>query len=121
MAPSTSLPPITGIYDVVLAIRPSELEETVAHYQQFGYERTVYGEPSPEGTLCAADAEVLYGHRSSLRSVRLAHQDSDHGLLVSILRSLTYRTAHFLRLGDNTNERSMTTLVSPLRADSLHN
>jgi hypothetical protein len=84
MAPSSpSGESITGIYDVVLAVRPSELAETVAHYQEFGY-----GEPSPEGSLSADEAEVLYGHRSSVRSVRLPHQESDHGLLVRHLQIL---------------------------------
>lgn len=82
MAPPEALPPITGIYDVVLAVRPSDFAATIAYYQQFGF-----GAPSAEGVLSAAEAEVLYGHASSLRSVRLPHQDSDHGLLVRIPRA----------------------------------
>lgn len=73
-----ALPPITGVYDVCIGVRPSDVAEVVNHYQQFGF-----GEPSPEGSLTADEAEHLYGYHASLRAVRLPHQESDHGLLVS--------------------------------------
>lgn len=75
------VPPITGIYDVMLGVSTqADLEQCVRHYQQFGF-----GEPSHDGSLSAEKAENLYGHKSALTAVRLPHQDADHGLLRIVL------------------------------------
>jgi hypothetical protein len=76
---ASALPSITGVYDVALGVRPSDVEDVITHYQQFGF-----GAPSREGRLSADEAHTLYGHRAALRAVRLPHQDSDHGLLVCL-------------------------------------
>ena len=54
---------------------PRKPFDLIAYWQQFGYH---VGE---SGSLGATEAKALYGVESSLRSVRLLHQDSDHGLL----------------------------------------
>ncbi|AFY61306.1 hypothetical protein [Synechococcus sp. PCC 6312] len=64
---------IQGIYEV--GIGTLDLLAQVQYWQQFGYRIGEIGRLSPEG------AERLYGVRSGLQSVRLLHQNADHGLL----------------------------------------
>ncbi|HEY9600021.1 MAG TPA: VOC family protein [Allocoleopsis sp.] len=69
-APSTS---IEGIYEVCIGVRDPIPQ--IQYWQQFGYCIGQIGE------LPAPDAQKLYGVNSSLRSIRLYHQDADHGLI----------------------------------------
>ena len=55
-----------GVSDAIGAIR---------YWQRFGYRA------GPTGRLDAAEAKRLYGVDSDLTSVRLHHQDADHGLV----------------------------------------
>lgn len=64
---------ISGVYEI--GIGTQDLVAQIEYWQRFGYR---IGET---GSLDAETAERLYGVRSAVRSVRLAHQDSDHGLL----------------------------------------
>ncbi len=66
-------PSIGGVYELAMGTRdPLPLIE---YWQQFGYRVGRIGE------LDAEAAERLYGVPSALRSIRLLHQDADHGLL----------------------------------------
>lgn len=64
---------IEGIYEVCIGVR--EPIAAIQYWQQFGYrvDRT--------GELSATAAAQLYGVNSQLRSIRLAHQNADHGLI----------------------------------------
>ncbi len=64
--------PISGVYELVLGT-PDALP-TLEYLQQYGYRVDRHGE------LDADSAEKLYGVRSKLRGIRLAHGSSDHGL-----------------------------------------
>lgn len=65
-------PSISGVHEVAIGTtRPIPLIE---YFQQFGYR------VGRSGELDADAAEALYGVRSGLRSIRLLHQDADHGL-----------------------------------------
>lgn len=68
--PSTS---IGGIYEVCIGVR--EPIAAIQYWQQFGYRIDQIGE------LPAAVAQQLYGVNSDLRSIRLAHQHADCGLI----------------------------------------
>ena len=68
--PATS---ISGIYEVCIGVR--EPIAAIQYWQQFGYRIDRIGE------LPAAAAQQLYGVNSSLRSIRLAHQHADCGLI----------------------------------------
>jgi len=64
---------IEGIYEVCIGIRdPIPL---IQYWEQFGYRIGQIGE------LPKAAVNKLYGVNSSLRSIRLYHQDADHGLI----------------------------------------
>lgn len=64
---------IEGIYEVCIGIRdPIPL---IQYWEQFGYRIGQVGE------LSAQAVNELYGVNSSLRSIRLYHQDADHGLI----------------------------------------
>ncbi len=65
--------PISGVYELCIGT-PDPLEDLL-YWRQYGYELGALGE------LDAAQAEGLYGVRSPLRSLRLNHQDADHGLI----------------------------------------
>ena len=65
-------PAISGVYE--LAIGATDPIPVIEYLQQFGYR------VGRSGELSAEEAETLYGVRSALRSVRLRHQDADHGL-----------------------------------------
>jgi catechol 2,3-dioxygenase-like lactoylglutathione lyase family enzyme len=69
-AQSTS---IAGIYEMCIGIQ--EPISAIQYWQQFGYRIGQVGE------LPAAATQQLYGVNSSLRSIRLYHQDADHGLI----------------------------------------
>lgn len=66
-------PPIAGIYEVCIGVE--DAMPLIQYWAQFGYAIGQTGELSPE------QAYNLYGVNSSLRSFRLFHQDSDHGLV----------------------------------------
>jgi hypothetical protein len=64
---------IEGIYEVCIGIRdPIPL---IQYWEQFGYRIGQIGELPKEAV------NKLYGVNSSLRSIRLYHQDADHGLI----------------------------------------
>lgn len=64
---------IEGIYEVCIGI--PEPISAIQYWEQFGYRIGQVGE------LTADVAYQLYGVNSSLRSIRLYHQNSDHGLI----------------------------------------
>jgi len=64
---------IGGLYEICIGV--PDLAEAMAYYQGFGCRAGRFG------TLDAAAARALYGVDSALRSVRLLHQDADHGLV----------------------------------------
>lgn len=66
-------PTIQGIYEVCIGI--TEPLSIIQYWQQFGYRIGQTGE------LTAATVKNLYGVNSNLRSIRLYHQNADHGLL----------------------------------------
>ncbi|MDE5105811.1 MAG: hypothetical protein O4803_11240 [Trichodesmium sp. St15_bin1_1] len=66
-------PNIEGIYEVCIGI--TEPLSMIQYWQQFGYRIGQIGE------LTAPMANNLYGVNSNLRSIRLYHQDVDHGLI----------------------------------------
>ena len=66
-------PTIEGIYEVCIGI--TESLPMIQYWQQFGYRIGKTGE------LTADTAQNLYGVNSNLRSIRLEHQDVDHGLI----------------------------------------
>lgn len=64
---------IAGLYEVGIGVR--DLIPQIQYWQQFGYRI------GQVGTLPAETAQALYGVPSALRSIRLYHQDADHGLI----------------------------------------
>lgn len=64
---------IEGIYEVCIGVR--DPIPMVKYWEQFGYRI------GQEGELSASAAQKLYGVNSDLRSLRLDHQDADHGLI----------------------------------------
>jgi hypothetical protein len=64
---------IEGIYEVCIGV--TEAISAIQYWQQFGYHITEVGE------LSASESYQLYGVDSSLRSIRLYHQNADHGLV----------------------------------------
>jgi catechol 2,3-dioxygenase-like lactoylglutathione lyase family enzyme len=70
MAQETS---IGGVYEV--GIGSKDADALVKYWERFGYRVGQTGE------LSEKDAEKLYGVRSKLKSIRLFHQDADHGLI----------------------------------------
>ncbi|MGB3512808.1 MAG: VOC family protein [Microcoleaceae cyanobacterium] len=66
-------PTIEGIYEVCIGITEPLL--IIQYWEQFGYRIGQIGE------LTAPTVNNLYGVNSSLRSIRLYHQNSDHGLI----------------------------------------
>lgn len=64
---------IGGVYEV--AIGTTDADPLIQYWTQFGY---CVGET---GELAANDAFKLYGVESKLNSIRLYHQDVDHGLI----------------------------------------
>ncbi|NEQ39203.1 MAG: VOC family protein [Okeania sp. SIO3I5] len=66
-------PTIEGIYEVCIGI--TEPMPMIEYWQQFGYRIGKTGE------LTAPTVNNLYGVNSNLRSIRLYHQNVDHGLI----------------------------------------
>jgi catechol 2,3-dioxygenase-like lactoylglutathione lyase family enzyme len=64
---------IAGIYEVCIGV-PDPIF-AIQYWQQFGYRIGQVGELSPDA------ASQLYGVNSGLRSIRLQHQNADHGLI----------------------------------------
>ena len=64
---------IGGIYEVCVGV--PDLADSIAYFERFGCRVSRIGE------FDAAQSRALYGVDSPLRSVRLAHQDADHGLV----------------------------------------
>ncbi|MBW4615909.1 MAG: VOC family protein [Desmonostoc vinosum HA7617-LM4] len=64
---------IEGIYEVCIGV--PEPIVAIQYWEQFGYHIGQVGE------LDAATAHQLYGVNSSLHSIRLYHQNADHGLI----------------------------------------
>jgi catechol 2,3-dioxygenase-like lactoylglutathione lyase family enzyme len=64
---------IAGIYEVCIGVR--DPIPMIQYWEQFGYRIGRVGE------LSAPEVNKLYGVNSSLRSLRLYHQDADHGLI----------------------------------------
>lgn len=64
---------IEGIYEVCIGVdNPAPI---IKYWEQFGYNI------GQEGHLSAVAAKDLYGVDSALRSLRLDHQNADHGLI----------------------------------------
>jgi hypothetical protein len=70
---SDRTPMIGGVYEV--GIGSTDEKPLIAYFERFGYR---VGKIS---SLSAEEAEKLYGVKSALKSIRLFHQDSDHGLV----------------------------------------
>jgi uncharacterized glyoxalase superfamily protein PhnB len=66
-------PPIGGLHEICIGV--VDPLPRIRYWETLGYRIGSIGE------LNAADALALYGVNSKLRSVRLPHQDSDHGLI----------------------------------------
>lgn len=64
---------IGGVYEV--GIGAADEKPVIAYFERFGYRVGASGE------ISADEAKKLYGVNSKLKSVRLLHQDSDHGLI----------------------------------------
>ncbi len=64
---------IGGVYEA--GIGATDEKPLIAYFERFGYRVGASGE------IDAAKAFELYGVRSKLRSIRLQHLDSDHGLI----------------------------------------
>lgn len=64
---------IGGVYEV--AIGTTNADAHIKYWERFGYR------VGQSGELSAEDAFKLYGVRSKLKSIRLLHQDADHGLI----------------------------------------
>ena len=64
---------VGGLYEICVGV--PDLAASIAYYERFGCRAGRFGE------LDAAAARALYGVDSALRSVRLLHQDADHGLV----------------------------------------
>ncbi|MEM7594097.1 MAG: VOC family protein [Cyanobacteria bacterium P01_A01_bin.83] len=64
---------IEGIYEVCIGV--SDPNPMIQYWSQFGYR------VGQSGELSASAAKNLYGVDSALQSVRLNHQNADHGLI----------------------------------------
>jgi len=64
---------IAGIYEVCIGV--ADAIPQLQYWEQFGYRIGQIGE------LSASEARELYGVSSKVRSIRLYHQDADHGLI----------------------------------------
>ncbi|MBX7219295.1 MAG: VOC family protein [Blastocatellia bacterium] len=72
-AEAQETPAIGGVYEMVIGT--SDLLAAVQYWEQFGYRM------GKQGELSAEDAAKLYGVNSRVRSIRLYHQQADHGLI----------------------------------------
>lgn len=64
---------VGGLYEVCVGV--TDLVESIAYFEAFGCR------VGPIGELDSGAARALYGVDSAVRSVRLLHQQSDHGLV----------------------------------------
>lgn len=64
---------VGGFHEVCIGV--PDLSQAIRHWEGFGYRAGISGE------LDAAGAQALYGVASAVDSVRLQHQESDHGLV----------------------------------------
>lgn len=64
---------IAGIYEVGIGV--PDLEAAIQYWSHFGYR------VGQEGSVSLPTAQALYHVNSSVRSIRLCHQTSDHGLI----------------------------------------
>jgi catechol 2,3-dioxygenase-like lactoylglutathione lyase family enzyme len=64
---------IGGLHEICIGV--PDLEAAATYWRAFGFT------PGPRGTLTAPEARTLYGVNSTLESLRLMHQDADHGLI----------------------------------------
>lgn len=64
---------IEGIYEVCIGV--SDPKPMIQYWSQFGYRI------GQKGELSASAAQDLYGVNSTLHSLRLYHQNADHGLI----------------------------------------
>jgi uncharacterized glyoxalase superfamily protein PhnB len=99
---------IKGIYEVCIGVR--EPISAIQYWQQFGYRIDRLGE------LSAAAAQQLYGVNSELRSIRLAHQNADHGLI----RLMVWQNPTNEGLGMGSMKVKGNRWATTLTADALH-
>jgi hypothetical protein len=64
---------VGGVYEVGIGV--PDLDAALRYWALFGYR------PGARGRLAAGEAERLYGVPSALESLRLQHQEADHGLV----------------------------------------
>jgi len=64
---------VGGLFETGVGV--TDLAASIRYFEAHGYRVGDIGE------LYAADALALYGHESAVRSVRLLHQQADHGLV----------------------------------------
>ncbi|MDX2144592.1 MAG: hypothetical protein SFV19_14650 [Rhodospirillaceae bacterium] len=64
---------VGGLHEICIGV-PS-FDGPLAYWQAFGFRQ------GSTGKLSSSEAEALYGVRSGLESLRLTHQDADHGLI----------------------------------------
>lgn len=74
MNSNTAQPGVTGgVYEACVGV--PDLAESAAYFEAFGCRA------GPTGELDSAQARALYGVDSAVRSIRLQHQQADHGLV----------------------------------------
>ena len=64
---------VGGVFEVGVGV--PDVAEALVYWESFGYRA------GPRGRLSSAQARALYHVDSALESVRLLHQDADHGLV----------------------------------------
>lgn len=64
---------VGGVYEVGIGV--TDLDAAARYWAHFGYA------PGPRGRLAPRQANALFGVDSGLESLRLNHQDADHGLV----------------------------------------
>lgn len=70
---STQAMAVGGLYETCIGV--PDLVAAIRWWERFGFRA------GREGRLDAAAAKALYGHGSAVRSIRLMHQEADHGLV----------------------------------------
>ncbi len=64
---------VGGLFETCIGV--PDLDAGTRYWESFGFHA------GPEGCLDASAAEALYGHNTAVKSRRLLHTDSDHGLI----------------------------------------
>ena len=72
-AQQTPEPPISGLYEICIGV--TDPLPQIRYWETLGYRI------GPIGELKSEEARALYGVDSRLRSIRLLHQDAEHGLV----------------------------------------